>query len=62
VARKRLSESLAAATNQLKEATTEAEQAKHQLERAQHELETITARVAELEKQLKALDGPADGS
>ena len=62
VVKERLTASLTAAKDQLKDATTEAEKAKHQLQRAQEELKTITGRVSELEKQLQTLDGPADGS
>jgi mono/diheme cytochrome c family protein len=62
VAKKRLTEELAAAKKQVEDAKAAANKAQQQLERAQKDVEAAAARTAEVEKQLKALDGQADGS
>jgi hypothetical protein len=62
VAKKRLTEELAAAKKQVEDAKAAADKAQQQLERAQKDVEAAAARTAEVEKQLKALDGQADGS
>jgi predicted nucleic acid-binding Zn-ribbon protein len=62
VAKMRLAEQLTAAKKQLENASADEAKAKQRLERAQKEIEMLHARVAEIEKQLQALDGTADGS
>lgn len=62
IARQRLTKELDAAKKQAEAAKAEAEKVKQQLEQVQKDEASATERIAEIEKQLKALETPADGS